>query len=171
MSRLPNIPTFGGERNDAIDHCLASIARLSAEVKDASSYVPAYDQRTYAEAIKALSEKLQNTRASFAPKTKFAFSKAVHKNPSDISLNDAAELTLQSRLKPPGYSNSTSAESSMVPTPLRLRSPANESETDSTKDPPAGEAEDPVNKQLRNPQEDNGSGVIRKPSFSHSTRI
>ena len=122
MSRLPNIPTLGGERNDAIDHCLAGIARLSAEVKDASSYVPAYDQRTYAEAIKALSEKLQTTRASFAPKTKFAFSKAVHKNPSAISLNDTAELALQSRLKPPGHSNSTTAESSMTPTPLRLHS-------------------------------------------------
>jgi tubulin-specific chaperone C len=172
ISRLPNISTFGGERNEAIDHCLAGIARLSAEVKDASSYVPAYDQRTYAEAIKALSEKLQNTRASFAPKTKFAFSKAVHKNPSAVSANDSAEPALQSRLKLAGHSNSTSAESSMAPTPLRLHSPANESQTDNTKDPPAGEAEDPVNELLRNLQ-DNGSGVgvVRKPSFSRSTRI
>lgn len=173
MSRLPNIPTFGGERNDAIDHCLAGIAYLSSEVKDASSYLPAYDQRTYAEAIKGLSEELQNTRASFAPKTKFAFSKTVHKNPSAISLNDAAELALQSRLKAPGHSDSASEESSRAPTPLRLHSPANESEIDSTKDQPEGEAEDPVNKQLRNLQgdSDGGGGVIRKPSFSHSTRI
>lgn len=40
----------GGERNDAIDHCLAGIDRLSHEVKDASSYIPAYDQRTYSQA-------------------------------------------------------------------------------------------------------------------------
>jgi hypothetical protein len=39
----------GGERNDAIDHCLAGIDRLSHEVKDAAGYIPAYDQRTYGE--------------------------------------------------------------------------------------------------------------------------
>jgi hypothetical protein len=39
----------GGERNDAVDHCLAGIDRLSHEVKDASSYIPAYDQRTYSQ--------------------------------------------------------------------------------------------------------------------------
>jgi tubulin-specific chaperone C len=49
MGRLADTPAHGGERNDAVDHCLAGIARLSHEVKDASSYVPAYDQRTYAE--------------------------------------------------------------------------------------------------------------------------
>lgn len=49
MERLPNTPAEGGERNDAIDHCMAGIARLQHEVKDASSYVPAYDQKTYAD--------------------------------------------------------------------------------------------------------------------------
>lgn len=39
----------GGERSDAIDYCLAGIAKLSNEVKDASSYLPPYDQRTYGE--------------------------------------------------------------------------------------------------------------------------
>ena len=49
MERLKTIGSGGGERNDAVDHCLAGIERLSHEVKDASSYVPAYDQRTYGE--------------------------------------------------------------------------------------------------------------------------
>ena len=49
MERLSNTALAGGERNDAVAHCLAGIARLSQEVKDASSYVPAYDQKTYAE--------------------------------------------------------------------------------------------------------------------------
>jgi hypothetical protein len=49
MERLNSIATGGGERNDAVDHCLAGIDRLSHEVKDASSYIPAYDQRTYSE--------------------------------------------------------------------------------------------------------------------------
>lgn len=48
MEKLGDTPAAGGERNDAIEHCLAGIARLQHEVKDASSYVPAYDQRTYA---------------------------------------------------------------------------------------------------------------------------
>jgi hypothetical protein len=41
--------TSGGEQQDAVDHCLAGIARLSQEVQDISTYLPAYDQRTYAE--------------------------------------------------------------------------------------------------------------------------
>ena len=47
MGRLKEVSTVGGERTDAIDHCLSGIARLQKEVKDASSYVPAYDLRTY----------------------------------------------------------------------------------------------------------------------------
>jgi hypothetical protein len=39
----------GSERNEAIDQCLAGIDRLSHEVKDASSYIPAYDQRSYSQ--------------------------------------------------------------------------------------------------------------------------
>jgi hypothetical protein len=49
MERLNSIATQGGERSDAVDHCLAGIDRLSHEVKDASGYIPAYDQRTYSE--------------------------------------------------------------------------------------------------------------------------
>jgi hypothetical protein len=49
MDRLTTIAPSNGERNDAVDHCLAGIDRLSHEVKDASSYLPAYDQRTYSE--------------------------------------------------------------------------------------------------------------------------
>lgn len=49
MERLADRPLIAGERADAADHCLAGITRLSSEVKDASTYLPAYDQRTYAE--------------------------------------------------------------------------------------------------------------------------
>jgi hypothetical protein len=49
MDRLADTALIGGERSDATDHCLAGITRLSAEVKDASNYLPSYDQRTYAE--------------------------------------------------------------------------------------------------------------------------
>lgn len=54
MERLNNTSFTGGERNDAVDHCLAGIERLSHEVKDASSYIPAYDQRTYGEVLRSM---------------------------------------------------------------------------------------------------------------------
>lgn len=54
MDRLADTSLVGGERTDATDHCLAGIARLSNEVKDAASYVPTYDQRIYAEVCSIL---------------------------------------------------------------------------------------------------------------------
>lgn len=50
MQLLEDRGTSGGERADASDHCRAGIANLSNEVKDAASYLPAYDQRTYSDA-------------------------------------------------------------------------------------------------------------------------
>ncbi|KAK3075723.1 hypothetical protein LTS18_013990, partial [Coniosporium uncinatum] len=128
VARLSNTTPSLGERNDAIDHCLAGISRLSNEVKDASSYLPSYDQRTYSDAIKALNEKLQTVRESFAPRQKFAF-KTVQKNASAISLNDAAEMARQQRKEQLGIESSepNSLHSSAVPTPADLRSPAPES--------------------------------------------
>lgn len=52
ISALPDTPPASRERNEAIDECLADIDRLSHDVKDASSYLPAYDQRTYSEVRK-----------------------------------------------------------------------------------------------------------------------
>lgn len=49
MSLLESYALVGGERQDAIDHCLAGIVRLSNEVTDATGFIPAYDQRAYAQ--------------------------------------------------------------------------------------------------------------------------
>lgn len=49
MQLLEGHGTSGGERQDAVDFCLSGIAKLTNEVKDASSYLPAYDQRTYSD--------------------------------------------------------------------------------------------------------------------------
>ena len=49
MLRLENVAATGGERQDAIDHCLAGIMSLSDEVADATDFLPAYDQRTYSQ--------------------------------------------------------------------------------------------------------------------------
>ncbi|KAG0644155.1 tubulin binding cofactor C-domain-containing protein [Tuber brumale] len=68
---LPSIsPT---ERPEAIDRCLAAISTLSDVVKDASSYLPAYDQRSYSGQIRGLSDKLSETRKAITPTQKFSF--------------------------------------------------------------------------------------------------
>ncbi|KAL9096415.1 MAG: hypothetical protein Q9165_001412 [Trypethelium subeluteriae] len=85
MARLGETGVSGGERADGVEHCLAGIARLSNEVKESSSRIPVYDLRTYDEAIKALSEKLQKTRASFAPRPKFTFKSAMRTRSSMTS--------------------------------------------------------------------------------------
>ena len=73
IGELENVAAVGGERQDAIEHILACLTRLSSEVADASHYLPAYDQRTCQEAIKALREQFEKVRATFKPKTRFQF--------------------------------------------------------------------------------------------------
>jgi hypothetical protein len=49
IENLSSVSPSSGERSEAIDNCLADINRLALDVQDASSYLPAYDQRTYSE--------------------------------------------------------------------------------------------------------------------------
>ncbi|KAI5278161.1 hypothetical protein KEM52_004787 [Ascosphaera acerosa] len=95
IDKLEQRSEVGGERTDAIDHCLAGISRLSKEVTEASSYVPAYHQKVYSDAIKALQDKLAEARARLAPRPRFAFRNAVRKQASAISLQDLEELNTQ----------------------------------------------------------------------------
>jgi hypothetical protein len=60
MSQLSSHALAGGERQDAIDHCLAGISRLSNEVTDASGFIPPYDQRTYGQVTNIFSPSLFN---------------------------------------------------------------------------------------------------------------
>jgi hypothetical protein len=46
---LGDYSLVGGEKQDAINHVLSSISRLSTEVSDSSGLIPAYDQRIYAQ--------------------------------------------------------------------------------------------------------------------------
>ncbi|EXF73110.1 tubulin binding cofactor C [Colletotrichum fioriniae PJ7] len=73
IDNVSSISKVGGERQDAIDHILAGISNLSNEVADASDYVPSYDQRNYAQAVKALTDKLNETTAKLAPRSRFQF--------------------------------------------------------------------------------------------------
>ncbi|OGE49772.1 hypothetical protein PENARI_c020G01020 [Penicillium arizonense] len=126
MDHLADTSLVGGERVDATDHCLAGIVRLSNEVKDAASYIPTYDQRVYAEAIKALQDRLSETRATFQPRSKFSFK--TKKNASAISLSDAATLAAAGRLSVPGYRSpgASSVDSSANQTPNYPSTPLNE---------------------------------------------
>jgi len=126
MDVLADVSLVGGERADATDHCLAGIVRLSNEVKDAASYIPTYDQRVYAEAIKALQEKLNETRAAFEPRAKFSFK--TKKNGSAISLSDAAALAAEGRRSVRGYRSpgASSVGSSANNTPNYPSTPLNE---------------------------------------------
>ncbi|KAI1264439.1 tubulin binding cofactor C-domain-containing protein [Xylariaceae sp. FL1019] len=76
IENLATLSTIAGERQDGINVVLGSISRLSKEVMDAGDYVPVYDQRNYSQAIKALTQKLNETTGSFAPKKRFQFKKA-----------------------------------------------------------------------------------------------
>lgn len=47
IERLKDTSVPEVERLNLVDSCLSGISHLTNEVKDASSYLPAYDQRTY----------------------------------------------------------------------------------------------------------------------------
>ncbi|RYP89558.1 hypothetical protein DL770_004331 [Monosporascus sp. CRB-9-2] len=70
---LAALSPVNGERQMCTDTILAGISRLNNEVIDAGDYIPAYDQRAYSQAIKALTEKLNETTGKFKPKSRFHF--------------------------------------------------------------------------------------------------
>jgi len=84
------------------------------------------------QAIKALQEKLDETRKSFAPKPKFSFKS---KSPSALSLSDAAELAAEKRRGVPGYlsPNSFSHAPNYVNTPPNERSLEQDEQPDQEK--------------------------------------
>lgn len=47
IANLDDVAATGGERQDATDHILAGISRLTTEVSDASEYAPPRDQMIY----------------------------------------------------------------------------------------------------------------------------
>jgi tubulin-specific chaperone C len=49
IALLEDYSLVGGEKQDAINHVLSGISRLSTEVSDSSGLIPAYDQRIYAQ--------------------------------------------------------------------------------------------------------------------------
>ncbi|KAI9743335.1 MAG: hypothetical protein M1818_003181 [Claussenomyces sp. TS43310] len=162
--QLQELGLSGGERQDGIDHCLAGIARLSREAADASTYIPAYDQRTCSDAIKALAEKLEETRAKITPRPKFSF-KSSQKHGFAISLTDAADQARAQHLQSPNATDDhrSSTTSSMKTTPAAPITPPNESDV-------LGELPSFKNYNAELSRARAGA-PIRKPSFSQATNI
>ncbi|KAF1839589.1 TBCC-domain-containing protein, partial [Decorospora gaudefroyi] len=154
MVHLSQMSTLDGARNDALDQCLAGIDRLSHDVKDASSYLPAYDQRTYSQTIKTLSEKLQSIRNSFDPPKKFSFK--ARKTASKAPTNVRAEDDHVPIVTPNTFQASMSSE----PTREEKLSPGGETEERKAAVDPGAEHD----------EIEAGSG-IRRPSFSKSTKV
>ncbi|KZZ92526.1 Tubulin binding cofactor C [Moelleriella libera RCEF 2490] len=73
IDQLQSVASVAGERQEAIDHVLASISKLQHEVADAADFTPAYDRKQYSDAIKGLQEKLNETIAKVTPKSRFQF--------------------------------------------------------------------------------------------------
>ncbi|KAE9967398.1 hypothetical protein BLS_006404 [Venturia inaequalis] len=73
IENLSKISPTGTDRLDAVNHSLAGIAKLQREVSDASSQLPAHNQKSYSDQIKQLTEKLQKAREASAPRQKFSF--------------------------------------------------------------------------------------------------
>ncbi|ROT35810.1 tubulin binding cofactor C [Sodiomyces alkalinus F11] len=155
---LPSVAVIGGERQDALDAILGSISNLSNEVSDASDYVPAYDQRTYSEAIKLLTEKLNQTTAKLAPRSRFQFKSRSAAAGSDQALGRAADPRL---LTTAGRVDATPAS------PDETADPSSRVEAeDAVSDLPSIKAKD-YNKEMAQPS----TSRVRMPSFSTAKEI
>ncbi|RMZ70591.1 tubulin-specific chaperone c [Pyrenophora seminiperda CCB06] len=154
ISSLPSTPPASATRTEAIDACLAGIDRLSHDVKDASSYLPAYDQRTYSESIKALSEQLQNIRNTFSPPKKFSF-----KNRK----KDAAVVVTPADT-PPTQKTTTSDQSTTTTTTTTTTIPRPEPET-----PPSSTISHKSSAHITLPSSA-AAHTTTSPTLSHLTR-
>ncbi|KAK4192171.1 tubulin binding cofactor C-domain-containing protein [Podospora australis] len=149
---LPNIATVGGERQDAIENILTRLSRLSNEVADASDYVPAYDQRNYTEAVKALREGLDEARAKLAPKSRFQFKPRPTASAATTTAAPAASTNGADARRNP---NQSTASSSHPAAPSTL--------------PPVEEA--PDGKDYNAEISHSSGSIVRKPSFSSAKSI
>ncbi|KAK0673690.1 tubulin binding cofactor C-domain-containing protein [Cercophora samala] len=73
ITHLPSIAPVAGERQDATEHILTNISRLTNDVRDATHFLPAYDHRVYTHAVNLLRKELDETTAKLAPKSRFQF--------------------------------------------------------------------------------------------------
>lgn len=125
-----------------------------------------------AQAIKALQDKLSETRAAVQPRARFSFK--TKKNPSAISLSDAAEIAAQGRRIVPGYlsPDASSVDSSRNPTPLYASTPVNEIETLQLRPELAPTSSPAILDEGKDSAAlEKKSNDIRRPSFSNQSSV
>ncbi|KAK0721507.1 tubulin binding cofactor C-domain-containing protein [Apiosordaria backusii] len=110
IADLPSIAPVAGERQDATEHILTNISRLTNDVRDATHFLPAYDHRVYVDAVTALRRELDETTAKLAPKSRFQFRPRPVKTAASHDAPAAATVDSR-RLVNPG----TTREGSPVP--------------------------------------------------------
>ncbi|KAI5793759.1 tubulin binding cofactor C-domain-containing protein [Peziza echinospora] len=94
----------------AIDQYLARINHISNRVKAASNYLPAYDQRKYAEQVRALSEQLTYTKKAVQPKQKFSFKSRGTTSGTPTTTSSASSSSATSRTSTPLTTTTTTTK-------------------------------------------------------------
>ncbi|TCD63589.1 hypothetical protein EIP91_005197 [Steccherinum ochraceum] len=72
-TRLEAFKNDAAKPKDVLDQIALDIAQLRKDLADATSYLPAYDQRQYELQVKNFEQSLDQLRTASAPKPKFAF--------------------------------------------------------------------------------------------------
>ncbi|PHH85664.1 hypothetical protein CDD83_104 [Cordyceps sp. RAO-2017] len=158
IAQLESVSAVAGERQEAVDHVLAAIAKLQNDVADAADRTPSYDRRQYAETIKGLHDKLHETVARVTPKSRFQFRRSL----ADDAHVDMGAPENDPRLHPGSLSRKPYGSPRSAPP----REPAAESD-DVLADLPATSRAKDYNKELSQP----AASAIRKPSFSTANSI
>ncbi|KAF4449753.1 putative tubulin folding cofactor C [Fusarium austroafricanum] len=156
VDELPAIANVGGERQEAIDHILASIAKLQNEVSDAADYTPSYDRKQYSETIKTLQDKLNETLTKIIPKSKFQFRRKTDHVDMGAPENDP-------RLSP--GSHSRAKHDATIAVNIANSPPANKEDTLS--ELPSKGTYKNYNEEMARPS----PSSLRKPSFSAAKNI
>ncbi|KAH7322807.1 tubulin binding cofactor C-domain-containing protein [Stachybotrys elegans] len=153
MGELESLATIGGERQAAIDHILAGVAKLQNEVADAADFTPAYDRRQYSEAIKTLQEQLNQKIARVTPKSRFQF-----KRSSKVNHVDMGAPENDPRLNPGSLSRTNHAQVEARLVRVNEQEPPADAASPKGKD---------YNAEIQRPNESR----IRTPSFSAAQSI
>lgn len=148
---------IAGERQEAHNHVLASIAKLQNGVADAKEYTPSYDRKQYADSIKALQEKLAQTVQRVTPRSRFQF-----RRPNNEPHIDMGRPENDPRLNPAHFS----PEQRAATFPPSLSSSAVQDGDDEDQ---LGEL--PVVKNYNEELSKPSQSSIRKPSFSAARHI
>ncbi|KAK8075905.1 tubulin binding cofactor C [Apiospora phragmitis] len=182
---LATLSPVAGERRDCIDHVLAGVSRLSNEVADAKEYIPAYDQRAYGQAIKALTDNLNKATGQSSASTSTSTSTATISSttskprfqfkPRAVQATTTQKETTQYQPDPRQLNlklsniSSRHDESDGKISPSAL---ASDEERDTVSNLPHGEiTTKDYNKEMATQGGSDANPRIRKPSFSTARTI